>query len=292
MTVIATASNPRFTVSRVDIDRPARPTPSTPCATSARASRRRAVLHHRRRRPRRDPVLEGRRRALGAGPLHRGHPAGSRAVRQGPAGGPRHAAGGARHGDQLDRLPRPGRDGKPVWYLVPDGVVQFINKHRLYADLARAVPPPRGVRQRIRPSTRSFVTATRPFAPARQSRRPAAVDKLAEKVLAIDVSDQLPLTDVFVLASAPNGAPGPLHRRRRRGPAARVGCKPIRREGERDGRWVLLDFGDIVVHVQHAEERELLRARAPLERLPRGRPLGGRAAAAPGARRLVGRRLR
>ena len=30
----------------------------------------------------------------------------------------------------------------------------------------------------------------------------------------------------------------------------------MRREGERDGRWVLLDFSDIVVHVQHEEERE------------------------------------
>ena len=35
-----------------------------------------------------------------------------------------------------------------------------------------------------------------------------------------------------------------------------AGAKPIRREGERDGRWVLLDFGDIVVHVQHDEEPE------------------------------------
>ena len=35
----------------------------------------------------------------------------------------------------------------------------------------------------------------------------------------------------------------------------RAGAKPVRREGRRDGRWVLLDYGDIVVHVQHAEER-------------------------------------
>jgi ribosome-associated protein len=34
-----------------------------------------------------------------------------------------------------------------------------------------------------------------------------------------------------------------------------LGAKPVRREGERDGRWVLLDFVDIVVHVQHTEER-------------------------------------
>jgi ribosome-associated protein len=34
-----------------------------------------------------------------------------------------------------------------------------------------------------------------------------------------------------------------------------AGTKPVRREGAREGRWVLLDFVDIVVHVQHAEER-------------------------------------
>jgi ribosome-associated protein len=34
-----------------------------------------------------------------------------------------------------------------------------------------------------------------------------------------------------------------------------AGLKPVAREGERDGRWVLLDFVEIVVHVQHAEER-------------------------------------
>jgi ribosome-associated protein len=35
----------------------------------------------------------------------------------------------------------------------------------------------------------------------------------------------------------------------------RSGAKPIRREGRRDDRWVLLDYGDIVVHVMHQEER-------------------------------------
>jgi ribosome-associated protein len=35
----------------------------------------------------------------------------------------------------------------------------------------------------------------------------------------------------------------------------KVGVKPLRREGKRDGRWVLLDYAEIVVHVQHAEER-------------------------------------
>src|SRR5688572_31267024 len=34
-----------------------------------------------------------------------------------------------------------------------------------------------------------------------------------------------------------------------------AGAKPLRREGRAEGRWVLLDFGDIVVHVFHEEDR-------------------------------------
>jgi ribosome-associated protein len=83
----------------------------------------------------------------------------------------------------------------------------------------------------------------------------AASDKLAQNIVAFDVSDQLVITDAFVLCSAPNDrqvrAIVDEIEEKLRG----VGAKPIRREGERDGRWVLLDYGDIVVHVQHDEER-------------------------------------
>ena len=62
MTVIATASNPRFTVSRVDVDRPGPDLHDRhPAGPAHPASRRRPVLHHRRRRPGPDPVLEGHR---------------------------------------------------------------------------------------------------------------------------------------------------------------------------------------------------------------------------------------
>jgi ribosome-associated protein len=83
----------------------------------------------------------------------------------------------------------------------------------------------------------------------------AASSKLATDVVAIDVSTQLVITDAFLLASAPNdrqvSAIVDAVEERLLG----LGAKPLRREGERDGRWVLLDYGEVVVHIQHDEER-------------------------------------
>ena len=83
----------------------------------------------------------------------------------------------------------------------------------------------------------------------------AAADKKASDVIVLDVSDQLVITDCFVIASAPNerqvGAIVDNVEEKMRD----AGTKPVRREGAREGRWVLLDFVDVVVHVQHAEER-------------------------------------
>ena len=84
----------------------------------------------------------------------------------------------------------------------------------------------------------------------------AAEDKLASKVVAIDVSEQLALTDIFVLASAPNDRQVSAIVESVEDKLRALGVKPVRREGERDGRWVLIDFSDIVVHVQHEEERD------------------------------------
>ncbi|MBA3742908.1 ribosome silencing factor [Sporichthya sp.] len=83
----------------------------------------------------------------------------------------------------------------------------------------------------------------------------AAADKLAEDILAFDVSDQLFITDIFLLCSASNDrqvkAVVDEIQHRLKG----LGERPVRREGEREGRWVLLDYAEIVVHVQHAEDR-------------------------------------
>ena len=83
----------------------------------------------------------------------------------------------------------------------------------------------------------------------------AAADKLATDLVILDVSEQLVITDCFVLASAPNDRQVKSIVDAVEERLLTMGAKPVRREGERDGRWVLLDFVDIVVHVQHSEER-------------------------------------
>lgn len=84
----------------------------------------------------------------------------------------------------------------------------------------------------------------------------AASDKRAQEIIAYDVSEQLVITEAFVLCSAPNDRQvrsivDEIEDQLR----LQAGAKPVRREGERDGRWVLLDYADIVVHIQHEEER-------------------------------------
>ena len=97
----------------------------------------------------------------------------------------------------------------------------------------------------------------------------AASDKLAEDVIAFDVSDQLVITDAFVLASASNDRQVKAIVEAVEDSLRELGAKPVRREGERDGRWVLMDYAEIVVHVQHEEERAFY----ALERLWRDCPL-------------------
>jgi ribosome-associated protein len=70
------------------------------------------------------------------------------------------------------------------------------------------------------------------------------------------VSDHLALTDVFVIASAESERQVSALVDEIEDVLRDLKAKPLRREGQRDGRWVLIDFGDIVVHVQHDEERE------------------------------------
>ena len=83
----------------------------------------------------------------------------------------------------------------------------------------------------------------------------AAQDKVATDVTVIDVSEQLVITDLFVIASADNERQVNAVTDEIEDKMREAGYKPVRREGTREGRWALLDYADIVVHIQHADER-------------------------------------
>ena len=85
----------------------------------------------------------------------------------------------------------------------------------------------------------------------------AAVAKKALDPVAFDVSERLAITDLFLIITATN--------ERQVGAVVdgieeellKIDRKPVRREGDREKRWVLLDYLDLVIHVQHSEERTL-----------------------------------
>jgi ribosome-associated protein len=99
------------------------------------------------------------------------------------------------------------------------------------------------------------VTATRRAVELVQIAAGAAADKLATDIIAYDVSDQLVITDAFLLCSASNDRQVRAIVDEIEEKLRQAGARPVRREGEREGRWVLLDYIDVVIHVQHADER-------------------------------------
>jgi ribosome-associated protein len=99
------------------------------------------------------------------------------------------------------------------------------------------------------------VTATESAITMAKVAAQAAADKLAKDVLLVDVSDRLAITDIFVIVTGANERQVSAIVDEVEEKMRAAGVKPVRREGERDGRWVLLDFLDVMVHVQHSEER-------------------------------------
>jgi ribosome-associated protein len=83
----------------------------------------------------------------------------------------------------------------------------------------------------------------------------AAESKQADDLVALDVSGPLPLTDIFFLASGRNERNVIAIASEIEDKMIEAGVKTIRREGKAEGRWILLDFGDVIVHVFHEEDR-------------------------------------
>lgn len=97
----------------------------------------------------------------------------------------------------------------------------------------------------------------------------AAASKKADEIIALDVSDQLVFTDVFVIAAGHterqvdaivDAVSEAMHD---------AGAPLVRSEGKQQGRWVLLDYNDVIVHIQHVEDRQYY----ALERLWRDCPV-------------------
>lgn len=83
----------------------------------------------------------------------------------------------------------------------------------------------------------------------------AADSKGAEDLIALDVSQPLPLVDIFLLATGRNERNVAAIADEVEAKLLEAGHKRLRREGRAESRWILLDFGDLVVHVFHEQER-------------------------------------
>lgn len=113
--------------------------------------------------------------------------------------------------------------------------------------------PPTRVKRRHR--KREHVPASQEAVETAVAAAYAANEKLGEEIIALDVSGQLVITDVFLLISGQNDRQVKSIVDAVEETLLKRGVKAIRREGEKENHWVLLDFGDVVVHVQLAEER-------------------------------------
>ena len=83
----------------------------------------------------------------------------------------------------------------------------------------------------------------------------AASDKSAENLVALDVTNPMPLTDIFLIASGRNERQVMAISDAIEEALLEHGVKLLRREGKTSGRWILLDFGYVICHVMHEQER-------------------------------------
>jgi len=81
----------------------------------------------------------------------------------------------------------------------------------------------------------------------------ALAEKLGSEIVAIDLSEQLVLNQVFLLVTGNNEPQLQALSEEVQKKLAQAGEKPVRKEGS--GSWVLLDYTDLVVHIQSTELR-------------------------------------
>ncbi len=85
-------------------------------------------------------------------------------------------------------------------------------------------------------------------------------DKKAQQIVALDVRGMTVITDCMLIASGRNALQvRSLAEELEDRMAQEYGLNPVRREGQQEGRWAVLDYGDVLVHIFHTEEREFYR---------------------------------
>jgi ribosome silencing factor RsfS/YbeB/iojap len=233
MTVVATAANPRFSVSRVDIDR-AGPTYTKDTLKDLQALNADSELYFITGADALASILSWQdldelfAAARFVGVSRPGYELGSE-----------HLAGVLDGLPEDALLPVARRERPPA--VVPDA-----RRRRAVHLQARSLRQAGGADVTAAPEAIDMaVVAAR-----------AAAAKLADDVVVIDVSDQLVITDCFVIASASNERQVNAIVDEVEAKMREAGYKPARREGTREGRWTLLDYVDIVVHIQHQDERD------------------------------------
>jgi ribosome-associated protein len=84
----------------------------------------------------------------------------------------------------------------------------------------------------------------------------AASDKQAGDIVVLDVREPIVITDYFVIASAASDRQVKTVAEEVEHALKELGARPVRREGDAESRWMLLDYFDVIVHVMRADMRD------------------------------------
>jgi ribosome-associated protein len=99
----------------------------------------------------------------------------------------------------------------------------------------------------------AYMAASKAVSDLAQLAATAVAEKLGTDIVALDMTDQLLLSEVFLICTASTDRQAEAIADGVFEALAKIGEKPIRKEGK--GQWVLLDYSDLVVHIQTQELR-------------------------------------
>ena len=84
-------------------------------------------------------------------------------------------------------------------------------------------------------------------------------EKKAQNIVALDVSGMTVITDCMLIASGRSALQVKALADEVEDRLSELGIEPARKEGQQEGRWIVLAYGSVLVHIFHAEEREFYR---------------------------------